>query len=150
MDAFDFFLPTPVDEMYEDGVSCVECGKHLPQEAFWDGEGAFYCEPCWRPLVEEIEKEAKAYAKEHCKVTRQPPEYDPDLEYRCPPEEYTLGSRESYTPNAFMACCRHHYTNYDELIKPLERDSVRDRIYYRAIRDRITDLLEDTIALFFD
>lgn len=127
------------------GVSCAECGEHVAHEAYLDGVGAYFCESCMNQFIREVEGEAVAYAEGHCKITLPLPRYDPTREYRCTPDEYAVGLRESYTTNAHMCSCRHNCTNYDELIKSLDRDSVRDKIYYMAIRARITDLLETAI-----
>lgn len=145
MDSYYSVCPTPVDEIDGDDVSCAECGANLADEAYFDGDGAYYCEPCMDKFVKEVTWEAKEFAEENCRITEPLPRYDPENEYRCTPEEYQMGARESYTPNSHMSHCRHNCTNYDELIAALDRDSVRDRIYYTAINVKITELLQERI-----
>ena len=140
MDATDVLSPTPVsdieeeDETRKDGVHCDDCGERLTDEAYWDSDSDCYCELCANQLVEKTKIEAESYAREHCKITCQPPTYD--LVYE--------------TPNALAALCRHEYTNYDELIKDLDRDGITGRIYYKAIRLVIEELLDDVIDKMAD
>ena len=82
------------------------------------------------------------FAEECCRITRPLPEYQPELEYRCSPEEYRMGERESYSPNAYLCHCRHNCTNYDELVADLGKDSATDHVRYLTIRDKIHELLE--------
>ena len=42
----------------------------------------------------------------------------------------------------YDAALRHGYTNYDELIRPLDRYDIEHQMYYQAIRNRIDELLE--------
>lgn len=104
-----------------------------------------YCEPCITDLKDRAEAKAKVYAAQNCKITKPLPEYDSQFEFRASPEDYDHGARESYTPNAYMCHCRHNCTNYEDLIASLDRNSLFDHAKYRAIRDRITDLLESEI-----
>lgn len=87
--------------------------------------------------------QAAIFAEAQCRITRPLPEYDPDEEFRCTPEEYENGDKASKTPNAHPCHCRHNGTNYDDLIRELDRSSATDQVVYRAIRDRIEKLLED-------
>lgn len=138
-------FPIPIDDVFEDGVKCHRCSAHLMDEACYDGVENYYCETCMKALIQEIEPEAEQYAQEHCKILVKLPRYDHDLTYRCTSKEYEEGDRESYTPNSYLCHCRHECTNYDELIQPLSRDSVEDKICYSAIHERITDMLEAEI-----
>jgi hypothetical protein len=138
------WTPTPVED--EDGLPCAKCGQVLREEAYYDdGDGVHYCETCVKELIESLKGEAIAYAKEHCKITDPLEKYDSQYEYRCTPEDYAHGARESYTENAHMCHCRHNCTNYDELIKDLGRDSIAGRVYYTAIHARIMEMLEEAI-----
>ena len=137
-----FLCPVPAAEVFEgeDGY-CSWCDALLVQAYFVAGR--HYCEACATELAREEDVEAREYTREHCRVTRPLPPYDPALEYRCTPEEYAGGARESYTPNAHACYCRHNCTNYDELIRGLERYCPLDQIRYEAIRSRIEELLEE-------
>lgn len=146
MDLHIAVSPTPVCERFEDGVHCAECNQHLREEAYYDGVESYYCEHCIDKLIESAKTEARSYAEANCKITKPLPKYDPQYEYRCTPEEYEMGARESYTPNAHMCHCRHNCTNYEELMKPLDRDSVVHQVFYSAIHNRITELLDEVIA----
>lgn len=102
------------------------------------------CPNCYEAWAEECaESEAQAYAIEHCRLTAQVPDYDPELHYACSAEDYEMGAKESYTPNALLAWARHNATNYDELVKDLDRDSGEHRAYYTAIRQRVEQLILD-------
>ncbi len=141
--AFDFASSVPVVELDEE-PACEKCRTRISGEAYPDDDG-WYCESCMRERVFTFEAEARTYAEEHCRITKPLPWYNPLDEYRCTPEEYEMGDRESCTPNAHACHCRHNCTNYDELIKPLDRGSVRDQVFYSAIRDRIEELLEEAM-----
>lgn len=82
-----------------------------------------------------------------CKLTTQSfGKFNPWLESKCTRIEYENGIKESYTPNSFRASFRHNRTNYDELIKDLDRYSVSGKIYYQVIRKRIETMVEDQIV----
>ncbi len=138
------WYPIPVGELDEEGVACAECGARLEDEAF-PVDADYYCAECIEELIKDLEEKAIKGAEEKCKITGPLPKYDPKKEFRCTPEDYESGMRESYTPNSYMALCRHKYTNYDELIKNLDRDSLSDEIWYFAVRQRIEELLAERI-----
>lgn len=136
------------DDLSEDGVtlSCAGCGDDITEVAYPDGATNCYrCEDCTDRLIQELTPEAEQHASEHCKVEHLPPPYDPDLEYRCTPEDYEAGARESYTPNAYRCYVRHRCTNYDELIKGLSRENLAEQIKYHYIRQRTDELVEEAI-----
>jgi hypothetical protein len=137
--ADDYFDVFPVEEL-DEGITCDSCDMGIAGWAYFDGDG-FYCTSCAEALTREWFGDAQAFAKERCKIIHKLPAYDPACEYRCTPEEYEEGSRESYTPNAYLCRCRHECTNYDELIADLSRDHAEDRVYYEVIRHRIDELL---------
>jgi hypothetical protein len=127
-------------------VNCLRCGRAIEDEAYYDGVEGYYCEACIGKIIAAYKLEADAFAAEQCRLTRRPlPEYDPSLEYRCTPEQYAAGDRASYSPAAYLAAVRHEATNYDELIAPPDRDSVRDRVFYDAIYRRIMQMIESAM-----
>lgn len=132
-------------------VACSECGEPFDSDSgyvYYDGDHSYYCEICACSVAARYAEEAEAYAEEHCKITGPLPEYDPDEEYKCSPEEYEQGLKDSYSPNAYLALCRHRYSNYEALIKPLDKASrtAKGRLAYQAIRKRIMDLLLEAIG----
>jgi hypothetical protein len=145
--ADDCFDVKPTDEIPgHDGDEdrpcwgCHSCGTAFGGFAYFDGE-YYHCEGCAEATAKRWTGEALAFAREHCRVTGEIPEYDAEDEYRCTPEEYEYGQRESHTPNAFLCWCRHNLTNYESLIAKLSRDHARDRVYYAAIRHHIDELI---------
>lgn len=145
------FLPLiPVAEIIKEGeeLHCAECKRIFgeDEEAVNWGDG-LRCEACSKELAEIVEAEAVDFAMKNCKITKALPKYNPLHEFRCTPEEYDAGSKESYTRNSHLCGCRHSCTNYDELIKDLHEsdDSLEDRILYLAIRVRVDGLLREQI-----
>jgi len=112
--------PTPVHEMFEDGVDCEGCGEHLTDMAYYDGVGAHYCEDCIVGKIDEAKSEASEFAIENCRITKPLPYSD-------------------------LGRCRHNCTNYEELIEKLNKDGVIDQVFYSAIRERIDELLDHAI-----
>jgi hypothetical protein len=137
--------PSPVSEVCEERVLCCDCKSQLVEDAYFDGEDKYYCESCIQKLIDKTIHLAEGFAQQNCKILKPLPPYDPDQEYQCTPEDYELGYRYSYTPNSHMCKCRHEFTNYDDLIKPLSKDLVVHQIYYHAIREKIMELLEAVI-----
>ena len=137
-----------VEELDGEEIICLICEIQITAEAFWVDEfDGSLCEDCVNEYVQDLETDAKAFAKENCRITRELPQYDDENEYRCTPEEYKMGNRESNTPNAYFARCRHECTNYDELIDGLKKESAAtdDHVKYEAIRARIDRILIDEI-----
>jgi DNA-directed RNA polymerase subunit RPC12/RpoP len=145
------FLPlTPVAEITEEGeeLRCAECNRLFGEEeeaVYWGDE--YRCEDCSEKLVESVEAEVAEFAEQNCKITETLPKYNPAHEFRCTPEEYESGSKESYTHNSHLCYCRHNCTNYDELIKNLDKlgDHLEGKIHYEAIRSRVDELLKEQI-----
>jgi hypothetical protein len=125
----------------DDDIYCAECEERLDNACLCDD--GYYCESCMKALIDELEPEAEAYALENCKITGPIHRFDKSFENRCTREEYEGGSKESYTENSVRCYNRHCRTNYDELIKHLDKDSPQDRVCYHAIRTRIDQLLEE-------
>jgi hypothetical protein len=150
MEGVMMYLPLiPVAEVtQEDGeeLRCTECDKLFGEDEevayFEDG---YCCQTCAEERTEIAETEAKQFAEENCKITKTLPKYDPTQEFRCSPDDYESGSRESYTRNSHLCYCRHNCTNYDDLIKGLDKCDLEDQIAYEAIRCRIEELLRDQI-----
>jgi hypothetical protein len=141
----DIFDTVPVEAMEDLGVDpcCQKCNARLMYYGNYDnGDGSYYCDACATAFIKEWEDKAWDYAVEACKITEPLPEYDHSCEYRCTPEEYEAGDRESHSPGSYAAFCRHNCTNYDDLIKPLSRYSAEDRVMYAAIRERTMEMLE--------
>jgi hypothetical protein len=147
MGPFEFIKPIPAAELGDEADAgaprCADCDD-APDLICFDGEG-YYCEACMEMRVAGLISQGVAYARQHCAITTPLPEYDPSREEKCTREEYATGFKESYSPNAYRACCRHNCTNYEGLIKGLDKHShdVGDRILYTAIRERIEELLDE-------
>jgi hypothetical protein len=102
---------------------------------------------CSRCACEHVERtrgaELKAWAVEHVRVIGTLHEYDPTERYAPTREEYAAGMREAYTENSVRVHNRHNCTNYDELIRDLNRDDPFDRAKYSAIRRQVEALVGD-------
>jgi hypothetical protein len=132
----------PLDDDME--VDCVECQEHLTEEAcILDDE--YMCEDCGMAYLEEVKGEAIAFAVANCKITGPVELYDPTMRFAPSQDEYHSGNREAYTENSVEAHNRHNRTNYEDLIKDLDRRDPVDDVRYWAIRARIRELLEDAV-----
>jgi len=143
-----FGLETPIEAIEEvaQKATCENCGRDFEEYGVYDSEGGkYYCDNCRNDLVTSLVPEAERYAKDRCMLTRELPPYEPSQEFACLPEEYALGAKESYTPNSYLTAARHEYTNYDELTKNFDRDSIRGQVYYAAVRDRIEEIIAEEI-----
>jgi hypothetical protein len=126
--------------------ACTVCGAPFEEFGYMDpADGKCYCADCLDRIVAPIIQDAKQFAEERCAITRPFPAFFADMEYRCTPEDYDSGARESYTENSYRTTLRHDYTNYDDLIKDYCKDSTRGRVFYHAIRERIKFLIEEAI-----
>ena len=56
---------------------CAECNQHLEEEAYFDGDDAYYCEKCMTKLIKTAETKAATFAKRNCKITSPLPKFDP-------------------------------------------------------------------------
>lgn len=131
-------------------IPCHTCQARLDDEDVGDVEpptvvdDLSFCRSCAMEFVEKTYgAEMDAWAAENVKVTGKLAEYDPEAHFAPTPEEYDMGMREAHTPNAVAAHNRHNRTNYDELIRDLDRDDPFDRALYFAIRRRVTALVGD-------
>jgi hypothetical protein len=139
-----FFAMIPLEQLDEgEDIACQSCRKEFDEWAYYDWEEHYFCEGCAEALMERWLTEARAYAEANCRITCELPAYDPALEFKCTPQEYEEGDRESYSENAYLCRCRHGCTNYEELIRQLDRDYAEHRVYYTMIRKRIDELLEE-------
>ncbi len=129
-------LPFPweaIAESLPEGVeplaACSTCDRMVREneDVYTDGE-SYYCRRCFVNLLADAETQAAIFAEAQCRITRPLPEYDPDEEFRCTPEEYENGDKASKTPNAHLCHCRHNGTNYDDLIRELDRSSATDQV----------------------
>ncbi len=142
-----YLIPMPTKKAFEcDGEClCDDCGDFLGAEVYnlEDGDSVGHlCKSCAVAMAESVAAEAKVYAREHCKITSPLPRFDPSREYRCTPEQYENGDRESYTRNSHACHCRHECTNYDELIRGLDESNPLDRLRYAIVRSQIEELIE--------
>lgn len=133
------------DELVDSHDLCNSCkGQLEPGFAYEHRSGVVTCRSCWdQSLREAAREEASAFAKASCKITGSLERYDPSGGFAPTPQEYESGSKEAYTANAVRAFNRHNSTNYDELIRDLDRDDPVSCAYYSAIRERIEELLDD-------
>lgn len=122
--------PVPVREARDNDetIACAYCEEVQgdDREVYSDTEG-WLCHKCVLEIIEEARAEARDLVKK-CKIT-QP----------------LLAFSEQYDEHAYLCHLRHNYTNYDELIEDLDRDSIWDQVVYHAVCDRIESLLCDAI-----
>ena len=104
-----------------------------------------FCAECGETELETARDEAIEFAEQHVKVTRKPHLYDPACRDAPTPEEYEYGYREAYTENSVAAHNRHRCSNYDALIRGLDRYDPFDQIQYYAIRSVVEDRIEDAL-----
>ncbi len=144
------WLPmTPVEAIEEivgPSPRCDKCKDELEEFGVCDGVDMYLCDSCAQGIYRETLDKANLFAAHECKITCDLPTFDPNDAWACTREEYARGDRESNTENAHRTRCRHCYTNYDDLIRGLDRDSLYDRAKYDAIRDRIDELIDDALA----
>jgi hypothetical protein len=104
--------------------------------------------PSWYARLEELgaqcEADAARWAQASCVLVGPPEEFDPDPELRFAPtrEEYEEGERDAYTANSVQAKNRHERTNYNKLVRGLDRACPIDRAYYWAAKGRANELTE--------
>ncbi|MBE7465613.1 MAG: hypothetical protein HS116_19230 [Planctomycetes bacterium] len=140
-----YAFATPVSEIEADEVLCEKCKTKIEEEAYHLID-AYYCESCVGDLEDDVEIDAVAFAEKNCRIAHPLPKYDASQEFKCTPEEYANGNRESNTPNAYLCRCRHKFTNYDELIRELDRSEPHDRILYVAIHGRVMQLIKEALG----
>lgn len=114
-----YFIKSP------DGpIICADCRLEIDDAPahFWVRTGNTYCQDCTDKIAETLRPEAEVHAIANCRITARPfPEYDGSSEFRPTHEEYASGMREAYSPNSFRAYLWHNCTNYEELIRTLDR-----------------------------
>jgi hypothetical protein len=141
----DIFWATPAAELEGDLAisACSSCRICFGEFAYYDGRDKHYCEKCAGTLLDEWRADAEAFASQRCEVTRELPAYDPASEFRCSPDDYRQGARESYTENAYDTCCRHGCTNYDQVRRGFDGDYAKDRLFYVFVRERCDELIRE-------
>ena len=146
----DGYKWTDIDQLFGyDGTNpiCCGCSREIEIEACYvDPNGSVVCYECYdqdRVLVESPERIEEAVAE--CEILFELDEYHRSKEWRPTHEEYGMGLREAYTPNAYVCYCRHGCTNYDSLIRDLDRSDPVDQAVYSAIRERIDELVNQLI-----
>lgn len=132
-------------EQFDEPQKCGECSQIIVSDYCYTNDQHF-CEECAPAIASRLYAEAAAFAFENCEVAERLPLYDESKRDAPTPEEYADGYREAYTENAFRCMYRHRYSNYDELIRNLDKFDFADRIRYQAIRDRIEELIEQAIV----
>ncbi|HQX50739.1 MAG TPA: hypothetical protein PLY87_02345 [Planctomycetaceae bacterium] len=138
---------TPVDAILEfigDAI-CMECKDEMIEWGVFDGVERYLCESCAETICCELIPTAKDAAMNSLEFTCELPTFDPAKAWACTSKEYEMGSRESYTENAFRTHCRHQCTNYDELIADLDRDNMYDQVSYQAIRCHVDRMIDAEI-----
>jgi hypothetical protein len=137
--------PRPLDEDEDDPnrtVVCCQCEILLEDEACHNqATDEYYCAECADLYVKESAEIAREHAIDSCKITRALPAFDTDDQFKPTPDEYAAGDKMSNTPNAYLTICRHHYTNYDQLLSELDRDNTADMICACEIRNQIMKLI---------
>ena len=149
---FDIFERTCVPECTgydpDDPFLCESCQNSIVEaECYMECQGSKICVKCYS---DEEQRVGEAYpripdAVAMCRITGEFPVYDQSLEFKPTRDEYEMGNRTSYSPRAYDCHCRHNCTNYDELIRTLGKHDAADQVVYRAVRDRIDDLVNEGI-----
>lgn len=127
-----------------DPFKCKVCNNDIIEtECYSEGSGLVMCMRCYSDEERRIEEAHPCIPDvvAMCCITKDFPEYDRSCEFRPTPDEYKIGDREAYTPNAYVCGCRHNCTNYNELIRALVKFDAADEVVYNAIRERIDELV---------
>ncbi len=121
-------------------VKCTGCDNALDVdgEAYFGEDEDYYCESCANDNEEQVNQSAEEYAAATCEITQPLPREEP---FNC-----HTNTERGPDENSYMNYCRHQCTNYDELIRGLDRHSLDGRATYEAIRERVTNLIEDKLA----
>lgn len=139
--------PAPVHNPACDSASkCTRCRGVICPEHFATVaeyiQAEPFCEDCAQKVIGEHAKEIASYAAQ-VRITGTTTVYEPDCHYSPTREEYEYGNREAHTPNGVDTRNRHNATNYDALVSDLSRDDALDRAFYKAVRVRVAELLDD-------
>jgi len=128
---------------------CPDCDGEFSESITLEDEAgsskrADYCLDCAQAIIKEYAPEIAEYVS-RVRITDRVEKYDP--RYRSAPtrEEYDAGFREAYTENAVRAHNRHTRTNYDELIRGLDRSDALEQAVYNAVRERVEELLDEAL-----
>jgi hypothetical protein len=120
-------------------LRCAGCGD---QGYGFRIRGEDYCAECSETILDEQKDRIAAHAA-RLEITGDLKEYDPEQHHAPTREEYELGYRYAHTVNAVRAANRHEHTNYDEVIKGLDRECLLDTAIYEAVQTRLAELLPD-------
>lgn len=123
---------------------CTECGFIGCPECIYEVEetidGAAHCSACSEKIVAENEDVIEEYVAQ-LKITGEVAQYDPAHHWAPTPDEYAAGFKEAYTENSVGAFNQHCRTNYDDLIRNLDRGDAFHRAVYEAVCARVAELL---------
>jgi hypothetical protein len=117
---------------------CMDCDGEVLESV--DGNNC--CSACLEAIL--AEPATKKWIEDcvaKVRITGDIEVYDARYRYAPTPKEYYWGQREAYTENSVHTFNRHHRTNYDALIKDLDRFDAVHSACYDAIRDRVEELL---------
>ena len=99
-----------------------------------ESDGKQICDTClvaWREReMSKGEALGAAFAERFLCTIAPPQVYHPHAHVAPTPEEYEAGLRNAHTPNSVAARNRHDATNYERIIKLLDRDDPFDRGIY--------------------
>lgn len=128
---------------------CTSCECEITtDECYAECGGDTMCLGCYEDAADEYESEAPIQTKEALemlKITCEFPLYDESQEYAPTREEFEAGFKEAYTPNAYRCHLRHECTNYDDVIRDLQRGEAIDQTIYKAVRDRVEEMIDAEI-----
>jgi hypothetical protein len=156
----ELLSPMTRGDMDDERVFCNECSCELRADddelklffrCFDDNpdNNCDYCSNCHdagEQFLFECVKEESEELLSQCKLTKELPVYDTAMEYRCTPDDYGQGYKESYSPSSYLAYCRHSHTNYEELIDGLGQSGV-DAFVYRAVKRRCNELVRQSAKM---
>ncbi len=134
-------------EPCDDCTTCARCGKPLcrnchPEDGWNTVDAELYCDDCTRVIIAENRDLIAEYVAAVA-ITGRIHWHDPAHRFAPTPEAYAAGDREAYTENSVRAFNRHERTNYDDIVRDLDRDDALDRAIYEAVRARVEELLAE-------
>ena len=126
---------------------CFVCGEAIVDDCHYDelGNDEYICIPCFEAGEEGRRKDAKEFAAANLRITSPLPRFDEAKAWTITPDQYSSGDKVSNTENAYRTRCRHKHTNYDELIKSLDKHRSLDNAYCDEIRNAANELIDEEI-----